>query len=478
VFALVLIVFGTALGWLAYTAAKHHQHDVMQRLSRALAQRIVNQEPLITGDGIDRDAVDTLFRMTVAVNPSIEVYLLDSAGNILAHAPSDGTLALERVSLAPIHDFIARRPLPILGDSPRSASRQQVFSAAPIVRGERAVGYVYVVLLSDMYRQMADDARREYVLRSALWIGAAALGLALIGGLTAFAWITRPLNRLTRSVEAFEQGKLNGASSAIKEASAGTGEIGRLSRAFEHMAQRLVAQMTELKHQDDLRRELVANVSHDLRTPLTSMQSYLETLERMGEALSHRERQEYLQVAVRQSRRVAKLAQQLFELARLECEETLPHGEVFSLSELTQDIAQKFALAADEQRVRLLTAGVPHGLFVHGDIGMIERVITNLIDNAIRHTPAGGEVRLELTRNTNDIEVRVADTGVGIAAEYLPGLFRRDSPLRLTPSRTHGGLGLLIAHRILALHGADIAVASDPGRGTTFSFALPAVQPG
>jgi signal transduction histidine kinase len=180
---------------------------------------------------------------------------------------------------------------------------------------------------------------------------------------------------------------------------------------------------------------------------------------------------------VRQSHRVTKLAQQLFELARLECEETLPQPEVFSLSELTQDIAQKFALAADDRGVRLVTAAAPDGLFVRGDIGMIERVITNLIDNAIRHTPAGGEVRLEATHNAQEIEVRVADTG-GIAAEYLPGLFRRDSPLRQVPSRTNGGLGLLIANRILALHGAHMAVASEQGRGTMFSFALPAVQPG
>jgi len=151
---------------------------------------------------------------------------------------------------------------------------------------------------------------------------------------------------------------------------------------------------------------------------------------------------------------------------------------VFSLSELTQDIAQKFALTAHDKGIRLVGTAAPNGLFVRGDIGMIERVITNLIDNAIRHTPAGGEVRLEAAPTATGVEVRVADTGVGIAAEYLPGLFQRDSPLRQTASRYNGGLGLLIAHRILTLHGAHIAVASEPGRGTVFSFALQAAQPG
>lgn len=255
-------------------------------------------------------------------------------------------------------------------------------------------------------------------------------------------------------------------------------EIGRLSNTFEHMADRLAAQMTELKRQDELRRELVANVSHDLRTPLTSMQNYLETLLRTGDALPAAERQQYLEVAVRQIQRVARLARQLFELARLECEETLPQPEIFSLSELLQDIAQKFALAASDKGVRLSHDANPDGVFVRGDIGMIERVIANLIDNAIRHTPAGGEIRLDAVRTEGGIEVRVRDTGVGIAAGDLPDLFKRESPLRQTSRRAGGGLGLQIAKRILTLHGTRMLVASEPGRGSTFRFALPPAQPG
>ena len=158
--------------------------------------------------------------------------------------------------------------------------------------------------------------------------------------------------------------------------------------------------------------------------------------------------------------------------------ETLPHVEVFSLSELLQDVGQKFAPLAAEKQVRLSVDADPEGLFVRADIGMIERVIANLIDNAIRHTPASGAISLEAVSTPAGIEVRVADTGVGIATEYLPGLFGRDSPLRQTAGRTGGGLGLRIAERILALHGTRMAVASESGHGTTFRFALPAAQPG
>ena len=309
VFALVLIAFGAALGWLAYAAAKYHQHDVMQQLSRNLAQHITSHESLMSADGVDRKAVEALFDMTMAVNPSIEIYLLDADGAILAHSPPEGALAVPQVSLEPIHAFLAGRSLPILGDSPRNATRKDVFSVAPITHDGRAVGYLYIVLLGDMYRQMAEDARRDYVLHTALWVGAAALAMALIAGLTAFGWITRPLNKLTRSIQAFENGELVDKTSRTSETPVATDEITRLALAFEHMTDRLAAQMAELRRQDDLRRELVAKISHDLRTPLTSMQSYLETLSRMGESLSAIERQQYLEVAVRQSHRVTKLAQ-------------------------------------------------------------------------------------------------------------------------------------------------------------------------
>ena len=481
VFALVSIGFGALLGWPSYNAAKVHQHAVMQQLSRELASHIVNQGPLIGASGIDRKAVDELFHMATAVNPMIEIYLLDGDGLIVTHSPPGGDLPFGRVSLEPIHAFIAGKALPVRGDSSRAARRKEIFSVAPILLDTHVSGYLYVVLVGGMYRQMADEAEQSFAVRSAVWVGTVGLALALLVGLAAFGRITRPLNRLARTVPAFERdnpeseprdpGKKTAPGASSKD------EIGRLATAFFQMTERLKAHMGEIRRHDQLRRELVANVSHDLRTPLTSMQNYLETLLRTGDDLPAAERRHYIEVAVRQCHSVTKLAEQLFELAQLECEETLPHAEVFSLAELLQDVGQKFALLAAKKQVRLSVEADPEGLFVHADIGMIERVIANLIDNAIRHTPPAGAISLKAISTPAGIEVRVADTGVGIATEYLPGLFGRDSPLRQTAGRAGGGLGLRIAERILALHGARMAVASESGHGTTFRFALPAVQP-
>ena len=478
IFALVLLGFGSALGWMAYRSAKDHQHEVMQQLSHELAQHIADHVAQLTTNSFDHSQVEELFRMAAVVNPTIDLYLLDADGTILSHSPPEGPLARERVSLEPIHDFLGGRSLPILGDSPRSTDRQGVFSAAPIVRNGHNSGYLYVVLVGAMYQQRADDASLSYALRTTAWTVIAAQLLALLVGLALFALITRRLNRLILSVQAFESASLDDPRPlATANADAGSDEIGRLSMAFEHLTSQLSAQRTELQRQHVLRRELVANVSHDLRTPLTLMQSHLETLVRMGEKLSLADRQQYLDVAVRQSHRVARLSQQLFELAQLEGEESLPESELFSLAELVQDIAQKFALSARDKGVHLLASASPRGLFVRGDIGLIERVISNLIDNAIRHTPSGGLVQLDAIPGTLGAEVRVADTGVGIAAQHLPSLFERDSPLRKSAARGHGGLGLLIAKRILALHGTRITVTSETGQGTVFSFVLPVGAP-
>ncbi len=483
VFAAILLGLGALLGWLGYTAAKHQQHEVLQRISLGLAGHIAEHGALMDATGLDSGRVDALFRSLMAVNPNIEVYLLDAEGRVLGHSPRSEPLGRERVALGPIRDLLAGRPLPIYGDNPRRPERREVFSAAPIRSGSEVTGYVYLVLLSDMYWTMVDDAWRSYVLRSAGWIAAITLLVALAAGLAAFAWITRRLDRLTREVEAFQNTALKDAPAPAERPpgapappAGSDDEMDPLAAAFAQMRERLEHQMAELRRQDVLRRELVANVSHDLRTPLTSLQGYLETLVRMDSDLGREEQKQYLDVAVRQSRKVARLAQQLFELARLECEETLPQPELFSISELVQDIAQKFALAAQHKGVRLSTRADTEPQFVRGDIGMIERVISNLVDNAIRHTPQDGEIRLETCATAGGIEVRVADTGQGIAAEHLPGLLDRDSPLRILAARRGGGLGLLIANRMLLLHGSRISAASRAGRGTIVSFVLPPAE--
>jgi signal transduction histidine kinase len=469
-FALCALALGAVLGWTGYREAKRHQHRILQELSLGLAAHIAKQPQMIRSDSLTADP--RLFAHLTAVNPNIEVYLLSTDGHIAQFNEGGVPLAQGRVSLTPIRRLLAGEAAPILGDNPRDPERSEIFSVAPILGPDGVRGYVYIVLLNAMYRDMVTDAWRNYLLRSGMWLSALTLLASLIAGAAAFLSITRRLRNTIRDVDTYA----NDNATALDLHGEDGDEIDRLARAFAAMRARLEMQMRELQRQDELRRELIANVSHDLRTPLTSMQGYLEALLRMEGTLNREERKRYLEVAVRQSVKVSRLAQQLFELAKLECEETQPQTERFSISELVQDIAQKFALAAAQKHVRLDTRVENESLFVEGDIGMIERVVTNLIDNAIRHTPEHGEVRLEARSQAGEVEILIADTGFGIPEEQLPGLLERGSPIRRMAARRGGGLGLLIANRILDLHGSAIRAASRVGEGTRISFVLPQVQ--
>jgi signal transduction histidine kinase len=209
---------------------------------------------------------------------------------------------------------------------------------------------------------------------------------------------------------------------------------------------------------------------------LTSLHGYLETLRLKDDTLPMAERRRYLDIAIGQSRKVGALAQSLFELARLEHGGVKPSKEAFSLGELVQDVFQKFELAAEARRQRLVADIAPALPVVEADLGMIERVLTNLLDNAIRHTPEGGAITVRLRSAGGSVEVLVSDSGPGVPEALQQALFTRPAGRvgwRYGPE-VAGGLGLLIVRRILQLHDSDIRLDEQPGSGAIFRFLLQA----
>ncbi|ROM97135.1 HAMP domain-containing sensor histidine kinase [Pseudomonas brassicacearum] len=476
VFALLLLVCSGTSVWMQVRSNHMHELEVVQGLSRDLAQHIAHDTQLMDANGLKPDALRELFSQLMLVNPSVEVYLLDSSGRVVGNAAPEGHLRREQVDLAPVRRLLNGEALPILGDDPRSIDGRKVFSAAPLKVNGQQVGYLYVVLLSEEHDRYAERGATSAALNTALWsIGMVAL-LCLIAGLTAFTLITRPLRRLTDTVAHFD---IDGAPvtppspapSGTAENLATQDEIAVLDAAFRQMQKRLGEQWRSLTRQDQERRELVANISHDLRTPLASLHGYLETLSLKDASLTPAERRRYLGIALDQSRKVGGLAQSLLELVRLEHGFVQPVLERFSLTDLVQDIFQKFELTAEARHVQLKASFAPNVSAVCADLGLIERVLTNLFDNALRHTPDGGEIDISLVPQGKFVEITVSDSGPGIAAELREGLFLR--PFNIGGARRDGGLGLRIVHRILQLHGREIHLLDVPGQGATFRFSLP-----
>jgi predicted ATPase/signal transduction histidine kinase len=224
-----------------------------------------------------------------------------------------------------------------------------------------------------------------------------------------------------------------------------------------------------------LRGDLIANVSHDLRTPLVSLRGYLELLTLKGDELPRATQRGYLGIALRQSEHLATLIDELFELAKLDFKGLQLKREPFQLAELAFDVLQKFQLAAERQQVILQVDAPAVVPLVHADLSLIERVLDNLIGNALQHTPSGGSVSIGVQAGADCVIARVNDTGRGIAQADLPFIFDRFYRVDKSRVRASGGagLGLAIAKRIVELHGGAISVDSQASQGTCFSFSLP-----
>jgi len=250
-------------------------------------------------------------------------------------------------------------------------------------------------------------------------------------------------------------------------------EIGRLADSVNRMAERMLKQMESMKQADTTRRELIANISHDLRTPLASLQGYLETLQVRDAVLTAAEKEAYLQTALRHTEQLSSLVAQLFELAKLDSEQAAIFPEPFVLEELVQDVMQQFELSAQQKDVRLETRAPAEIPMVFGDIGLIERVLRNLLENALRYTAAGRTIGVSVIAGEKACQVEVWDTGVGIEAADLPRIFDRfyRGEKSRSAAATHAGLGLAIVKRIVELHGGSIEVSSRPGM-TVFGFTL------
>lgn len=476
VFALLLMVCSGTSAWLQLRSTRMHELEVVQGLSRDLAQSIARDAQLTDANGLMPDAVRNLFSQLMVVNPSVEVYLLEPDGRIAGHAAPEGRLRRDRVDLAPVRSFLAAGMLPILGDDPRSADGRKVFSAAPLRVEGRDVGFIYVVLLGEAHDLLAARGSANAVLKTALWSIALVALLCLAAGLVAFALITRPLRRLTESVRGFDMHGAPPALPAPAPLAAGDSrdEIAVLDTAYRQMVARIGEQWRALTRQDQERRELIANISHDLRTPLSSLHGYLETLLLKDEVLSAPERRRYLGIALDQSRKVGVLAQGLFELARLEYGFVQPEPEPFSMTDLVQDVFQKFELRAQAKHIAMAAKFPPQLPAAEADLGMIERVLSNLLDNALRHTPEGGRIEVGIAASGNGLDVTVSDTGPGIPEALRESLFQR--PFTVGGARRGGGLGLRIVHRILELHGCGISLRDAPGAGAAFSFSVPAAK--
>ncbi len=255
----------------------------------------------------------------------------------------------------------------------------------------------------------------------------------------------------------------------------GGDELDRLTRAYNDMITHIRMQMEQIAATNATRRELIASISHDLRTPLASLRGYLETLLLKETTLAPQDRRMYLEIAFRQSDYMSHMIEELFELAKLDEVGIDISPEPIQLSELVQDVILKFKLLAEKNGVRLEGQIVPNTPLVYGDIALIERMLGNLLDNAIRHTCQGGTITVTVAVDPERVRLEIADPGAGISDRDLPHIFDRfyRADKSRDPASGSAGLGLAIVKRIVDLHGGQVTVDSTVGVGTRFLIVFP-----
>jgi signal transduction histidine kinase len=470
-FLVILAILAVALIYVnAFTAEMYFQ-ETNQRLNSMVASSIAKDVHPIVGGKIDREALAKLFDNAMVINPTVEVYLLDPNGNILAYSAPDSAIKRRSVNLEPIRTFLRTGGSTfVMGDDPRSLDRQKGFSVARIERDGKLEGYLYAILGGKEFDSVAEMLFGSYILRLGMRTMILTLIAAAVIGLVAFRLITRSLRTTVRTVREFRDGNLEA------RIPPGTSrEVRELATTFNEMAEKIGRHLDEIKAMDTLRRDLVANVSHDLRTPLVSIHGYVETILMKSKTLTEEELHRYLTTVLQSTEKLKKLVEELFELSKLEAKQTVPKLEQFSLAELIQDVAQKYQIVAEKRGIQIKTE-LPRDLpFVAADIALIERVFQNLLDNAIKYTPEEGVITIRLHAADKRVSVSVADTGCGIPAEELPLIFERyrRGSQTLPQGDTGAGLGLAIVKKILEVHGVSIEVSSMPEEGTSFSFDLP-----
>ncbi|HET9206188.1 MAG TPA: HAMP domain-containing sensor histidine kinase [Burkholderiaceae bacterium] len=491
--ALTIFITGvcTALGVLATVAMafQRFEHETAYVRANNFIARVVDVHPdLFDLHARDPEGFIGFLRNLLLFEPDTQLYLLDARGTVMAASGRAQPKPGFRVRLDPVMEAVAtagdrRRAAYVMGDDPEHMNVDAVIAARPlrhsVIRPDAATaGYLYLVS-----QPPGLDAGRAEVVRSSL-AGSAMSGLfALIVVLTAAAaWVvitvTRPLRDLSDAVARAQRDGFDGAaivdSAAVPNGRPGD-EFAQLRTGFNAMLARLRSQWDALRRLDQFRRESVSNLSHDLRSPLTATVACLETLDRRWAADPARgEDRAMLEVALRNTRNAAQLVRALGDLALLDEPEFKLQPMTVELGEVLDDIVMRFADRAAQQGVTLQQASAGDAVFAAVDIELFERAVANLVDNALKHTEAGGHVTLQADGGDDGLRVTVADTGRGIAAHDLEHLFDR----LYTGSGARGdadgkGLGLAIVKRIVELHRGEVSVRSEIGRGTEVTIRLP-----
>lgn len=492
-----LITVAAVAACVLYAFMRFERETTFQRANAFLERVSATHDDLLDLQQRQPEEFRAWLRGLLLYEPDTQLYLLDADGTVRvstgeAKLPPGFRVAIEPVRAAAAAAAGAPSGGYVMGDDPERMDADAIIAARPLRRAmirpdDGAAGWLYLVHHASEPAAARGEALRKTFAGPALVLICGVVALTTLFAALIIGAVTRPLRELTGAVSALSARGLDDPSDSPRALlpAPSRDEFGQLTQAFAMMLDTLRRQWSTLRRLDHFRREGVSNLSHDLRSPLTATVACLETLEARwsgGAPTDAAEDRRLVGVALRNTRNAARLVQSLGDLAQLDEPEFRLARAPIDLGELLGDIGVRFSRRAASAGVRLDVDVPGEGVAVAPvDVELAERAIANLLDNALKFCPAGGEVKLVARAAPQAVEVEVADSGPGIAAADLPHLFDRfyQSRQSVAPATGEGGkgLGLAIVKRIAELHGGNVAVDSAPGRGTRVRLHFPTAEP-
>jgi len=349
-----------------------------------------------------------------------------------------------------------------------AGGNEEIFLVAvPIKKDNQVIGSVVI------YSPLASMKQHVDSIKGISLIGAL-IGIVLATVLSMFVSrkLIRPLVKMEETARHIAEGEFGRQIEVTSD-----DEVGRLGRSFNRMSTQLKEKIEAIEKLDRLRQELISDVSHELRTPLTVIQGFSEAV-LDGLVKSKEQEQLYLRNIIDESERLRRLVDELLDLKGMEAAQTFDEMEYVVLNKLAQITVERLRHMANFKEINLALTAPEQTITVLGNIDRLKQVLTNLLDNAIKHSEAGGAVCVALGMEYNCAFISVENSGPGIPNEELENIWERFYKVDKSRSRrgTGTGLGLSIVKKIVEMHGGKVSAESGPGHGTVFTLYLPSTE--
>ncbi|MDR3716512.1 MAG: HAMP domain-containing sensor histidine kinase [Puia sp.] len=459
----LIAVLGVLFAGITYLATTDFYEASTQLLNKDVATHIAKFTSPYGNGGFDRQRADSVFQDAMVISPSAEVYFLDTAGRVIYFHGLPSEIQRWQVPMEHIQRYISSGGhRHIDGPDPRDSTHAKIFSAAAVEQGSAKLGYIYVILGSRQYRSVTQMLYNSHV--TPLVLGAF-LFIIAFSGLVTLLYIRRIRARFDDMMNVLE--KYREGDFTARFGLTDKNDLEPFTESFNKMADLLLDNIHRLTNSEKERKDFMVNISHDLRTPLAIARGYAETLFLKKRPLRPDEEREYGELVINKIRQVEKMVNQQFELSKMESASFEAQKEPFVFSEIVQEVIHVAANSPEGYQRPLDCLHCTDGSWVEADIPMLERVIQNLLVNAIKYSYEDGRIQISLVRVEEELIFRIENEGPVLASDLLQWL-NGAGHKPATPA-----IGLTIVRKILLLHHFPFLAESLPGSLNAFSFRMP-----